>query len=294
MRGRFSLSLRGRWRNAHKPRRSWSVKFGCGAGLLVALLVSDSHRGPEPTWSPPVPGAIYSTGFKAPREIRLPDGSLAILNANSELHSRFTPRERLLELTRGEALFAVSHDRYRPFYVTAMGTVVRAVGTRFSMRLQDNQHVEVMVEEGRVEVSEKPERKEGEPAMAMPPAAVLSAGDIGMSSMTENASIKEFSVTPGHATDIQRRLSWTHGQLTFNGQTVDAAVNEINRYGKVRFEIEDSSITRVRIGGSIRLDKPDDFVKQLWLVYRIRGVEVGRDADGVRVIRLRGVRKSRH
>jgi ferric-dicitrate binding protein FerR (iron transport regulator) len=150
-----------------------------------------------------------------------------------------------------------------------------------------------MVEEGRVEVATNSGGRGGQAAAAST-VAVLSAGDIGTSSLSEDSSVNEFSVSTGRAAVIQTRLSWIHGQLAFSGETVGEAVREINRYGRVRFVVDDSSIAQVRIGGIIGLDQPDALVELLWRVYRIQGVEAGRDGDGIRVIKLRGARKARH
>ena len=57
---------------------------------------------------------------------------------------------RLVELQRGEALFEVAHDPKRPFEVTANRVTSRAVGTKFSVRLYEDERVETVVAEGRV------------------------------------------------------------------------------------------------------------------------------------------------
>ncbi len=59
---------------------------------------------------------------------------------------------RQIFLRKGEAHFQVAHDRTRPFLVHAGDAVVRAVGTEFEVRLRNDQHVDVVVNEGRVEV----------------------------------------------------------------------------------------------------------------------------------------------
>ena len=59
---------------------------------------------------------------------------------------------REIYLRKGEAHFQVAHDRSRPFLVHAGDAVVRAVGTAFEVRVLTDQHVDVVVNEGRVEV----------------------------------------------------------------------------------------------------------------------------------------------
>src|SRR5262245_58741544 len=72
------------------------------------------------------------------REVSLPDGTLAVLNTSSALKLSYTERERRVTLLRGEAWFKVHHDSAHPFIVQAQGGNVRAVGTAFSVRTDDD------------------------------------------------------------------------------------------------------------------------------------------------------------
>src|SRR5690606_38747537 len=79
----------------------------------------------------------------------LSDGSSLILNTNSIVQQHYSATQRMVRLESGEALFNVAHDASRPFVVLAADGVFRAVGTRFSVRI-DPDHVTVTVTEGRV------------------------------------------------------------------------------------------------------------------------------------------------
>ncbi len=59
-----------------------------------------------------------------------------------------------------EAYFEVRHDEKKPFEVKAGDVVVRDVGTQFSVRTFDDGRLEVIVSEGAVEMSFRPERSQ--------------------------------------------------------------------------------------------------------------------------------------
>jgi transmembrane sensor len=73
------------------------------------------------------------------QRITLPDGSELVLNTGSAVKLAFSATERRVHLLAGEILVSTGQDpapHYRPFIVeTAQGTV-RALGTRFTVRLQ--------------------------------------------------------------------------------------------------------------------------------------------------------------
>jgi transmembrane sensor len=188
-------------------------------------------------WTP------YQTSVGARAKIQLSDGSYVDLNTNTELNARISDSRREVMLVRGEALFHVAHDPKRPFYVVAEGTVVRAVGTEFSVRIRDPEHVEVLVAEGRVAVGAPGADANFENASLLAKAPKVSAG--------EAATVRRNSVAvhPVAQQNINRKLAWTAGRLDFQGETLEDAVQEFNRYNQRQITIADPSIVNVRVGG---------------------------------------------
>src|SRR6202042_1912925 len=97
-----------------------------------------------------------ATAVGQQRNVTLADGSIVTLNTNTILETDLSRSVRQIYLRKGEAHFQVAHDRSRPFLVHAGDAVVRAVGTEFEVRLREDKHVEVLVNEGRVEVQAAP------------------------------------------------------------------------------------------------------------------------------------------
>ena len=190
-------------------------------------------------------------------KMQLADGSTVHLNTNTELNVRISGSRRDIMLARGEALFHVAHDSTRPFYVTAGGAVVRAVGTEFSVRIRDPEHVEVLVAEGRVAVGAPGTEANFENPSLLAAAPKVSAG--------EAASVRRNSVSVRRVpvNDITRKLAWTEGYLAFQGETLDDAVQEFNRYNQRQIAIVDPAIVKVQVGGNFLITDPDSFIAAL-------------------------------
>ncbi|MFL6604467.1 MAG: FecR family protein [Steroidobacteraceae bacterium] len=215
----------------------------------------------------------YETGVGGREKIELTDGTTVDLNTNTELDARITDRRRDIMLTRGEALFHVAHDAKRPFYVVAGGTVVRAVGTSFSVRIRDSEHVEVLVAEGRVAVGAPGTEANFENPSLLATAPKVSAGE---AASVRRKSVAVRSVQPQ---DVTRKLAWTAGYLSFQGETLDDMVQEFNRYNQRHMSISDPSIAKIQFGGTFSTTDPDSFIAALQSSFGIRVQVEGRNGD---------------
>jgi transmembrane sensor len=236
------------------PDRRVLAAAAAVAAIGFVVWLSQSHIG----WKP------YETGVGNHEEDVLEDGSIVDLNTNTELSTRITSSRRDVTLSRGEALFHVAHDSTRPFYVTAGGTVVRAVGTAFSVRIRDADHVDVLVAEGRVAVRAPGAKTDLDDPNRLPAASKVSAGEAAI--VLRNTVQKR--VVPSD--DITRKLAWTAGHLVFQGETLNEAVQEFNRYNQRKLSIADQTIVQQVVGGDFTATDPDSFVAALWRLFGIQ------------------------
>jgi len=172
---------------------------------------------------------------------------------------RINNGRRDIVLMRGEALFHVAHDTNRPFFVTAAATLVRAVGTAFSVRIRADNSVDVFVTEGRVAVGSPRSDAANEPQMS-PPATAVAAG--------EAAAVSRGRLTFRHlsAEEMGRKLAWTDPsgpRLSFWGETLNEVVGEFNRYNVRHLSIVDPQIQQIRLGGNFRASDLDGFIETL-------------------------------
>jgi transmembrane sensor len=202
-----------------------------------------------------------ATAVGQQRTVTLPDASVVTLNTNSILETRFAAEARDVYLRKGEAHFVVAHDRSRPFAVHAGNSVVRAVGTEFDVRVRDAAQVEVIVNEGRVEVN----------AVELSPTAVLASAREHPRSMTRLVGAGERLVSGPEdvvvqvvsVEDLSKTMAWRQGAVVFEGKPLSEAIAELARYTDTRFVVTDPRITALPVGGRFRTDDVDGFLAAL-------------------------------
>lgn len=229
-------------------RHAW-WQWAAGLAALVAVVFAGrwvlERQGTE----------IYALGDGAPQRIALEDGSIVDLNSHSELQVRFTPTERRLTLAAGEAHFQVAHNAARPFFVTANGMSVRAVGTAFRVRLAPDK-LDLLVTEGKVEVGRAFFREE--PAPQEKP--VLVAGE---RAELQRENVAAAAIERVDAPTMHALLSWQDRVSNFTDVPLGELVARINRCNSTRITIEEPSLASRKIGGVIALNQVDAFLEML-------------------------------
>ena len=131
-------------------------------------------------------------------------------------------------LERGEAFFKVAHDANRPFVVDAEPQRITVTGTEFDVR-RAPASVEVAVSEGHV-IVDSPVAHE-----ATQPATALAAGD--------DAHFAAGQVIPAvaHSIAAQHKGAWREGKVYIDDATLSAALEEINRYSRIKLVLADAS-----------------------------------------------------
>jgi len=203
---------------------------------------------------------VYKTEFGGFQRVVLADGSTALLNTNSQIRVRISSKRREIFLEKGETLFTVVHDTRRPFDVTAGETVVRAVGTEFSVRVKDHSEVDVLVKEGSVAINPPTDSIDSKlpELVALPAAATLCAGQGASVKARHRQQVEKITDE-----DVNRKLAWTQGRIWFDRVTIAEAVVEFNRYNRQQLAIADPSIANMHIGGAFEATDLASFVAAL-------------------------------
>lgn len=225
--------VRGAWRRRWRAGlRSWALPLG---GLAIAGAAAIYLTGVTQ-------GELYQTKIGEQRLVTLDDGTRVRLDTDSRLRVRLRKDERDLELLKGQAFFDVAHDRNRPFIVTADGAKVRALGTRFDVRLSDGQ-AKVTLVEGSVEVSHGP--AEARKVWRLAPGQTL----------TPNATQPRIAVV-----DVAAATSWTSGQLVFHATPLAEAVAEVNRYSRTKVVLDADAVATSPVNGKFDAGDTQAFV----------------------------------
>ncbi len=248
--------------------------IGLAAAATVAVML---WRHPWET-VPRVPAAAATVAEAVVLRRVLEDGTVVELNRGAVLTEHFTPAERRVRLTAGEAHFTVTKNPARPFVVAAQGMDVRAVGTAFNVRL-GRAAVEVLVTEGRVRVDDVrpgPVAPEAKPAVV----PVLEAGERAVVSLAPQPEPVRIAVLT--AGEIERVLAWQHRLLEFNAVPLVEVVAEFNRRNALQLVVADPELAAVRITTSFRSDNVEGFVRLLELGF---GAGAERRGEGEIVLR---------
>jgi transmembrane sensor len=200
-----------------------------------------------------------ATAVGQQRNVTLADGSVVTLNTNTIVETELSRGVRQIYLRKGEAHFQVAHDRSRPFFVHAGDAVVRAVGTQFEVRLRADQHVDITVNEGRVEV----QATGGAPDVAAAPKNKVVAVRALSAGQALSTAAADYSVRPVTEAQLSNELAWRGGEIIFDGKPLGDAVAEIERYTDARIVITDPQTAALLVGGRFRTDNVPAFFDAL-------------------------------
>jgi transmembrane sensor len=204
----------------------------------------------------------YATAVGEGRLVVLEDGTRVELNTDSRIVVHYRRGEREVKLVKGEALFEVAKDPARPFVVAARDRRVQAKSAAFNIRLQPKA-VQVLVAEGAVQIAD------AKPFAAPKPEANLAAGVVAL--YGENGGGVAQPVAPAR---IDQTLAWRHGQIALNGQTLEGAVAEFNRYSAGRqLVVADPAIAGYRLGGYFGVDDMAGFVRALQTTFPVKATQ---------------------
>jgi len=263
-----------------RPRRLRRVVRNIAIAIVSLYSTSGGgfHFG-STTW------ATYRTQVGESLPLSLEDGSSILLNTDTEIAVRVGPAGRDIRLFRGEAFFNVVHKDNWPFVVSAGRTTTRDVGTAFSLHMTENQAVDLIVSEGRVQVdsADVPGVEQSVPGTEP---TMIEAGDIAV------IHDREVSVTAHNELAVERKLAWTRGELVWRGESLAQVVQEVNRYNRIQLRVGDPSIAQLPIGGTINPRDLESFINWLCKSQQIVGIDAGKTMQGATIMSLRRVKGS--
>lgn len=189
--------------------------------------------------------ADQHTAIGEQRKLTLPDGTHLVINTASSVNIAFSEGERRIELIKGEVLITTAKDpsaHYRPFIVRTPHGNARALGTKFSVRL-DEQLSRVAVLEGAVEM---------QPVHSVNK-RVLQAG--------EQSAFSDYSLMPVNSVDASA-LTWENGMLVAKDMRLDDLLAELGRYrpGMLRCH---SAVAELKVSGAFSLRDTDASLRLL-------------------------------
>jgi transmembrane sensor len=267
-------------------KSGWPMRVAAAAALSLIIYLACLAA-----WiaSRPSDWMRYTTSIGGYSNIALADGTGIQLNTDSEVRARLTAHSREIQLVRGEALFAVSADRHRPLRIEAANVAVRVnqldeTTAGLVVRLRAGGAVDVSVTRGSVVL--EPAERLFDIAFRRP--------SVQTSTIVEGdtAAIRPEGVRLIRVglEELNRKLSWTAGLLSFQGETLAEVTDEFNRYNRKQLIVTDPAIASRRIGGAFQATDPDSFVSALRKGFGVRSYEQPQENSDAQVIRLTSAR----
>ncbi|MGC9342074.1 MAG: FecR family protein [Bacteroidales bacterium] len=168
-------------------------------------------------------------------QVELPDGSIAWLNAESEISysESFARKERNVELS-GEAFFDVKSDPKKPFVVSAGEIAVQVLGTRFNVKnYHDEENIEVSLEEGKINLLSNLDGRQQLTSMVP-----------GMRAVFNHRTSKTLI---SREKNIGQYSAWQRGKLVFDDSPFPQVIKSLERWYSVQIDIKSDEIEQYRL-----------------------------------------------
>ena len=183
--------------------------------------------------------ADYRSATGQQQQIALADGSSILLNTASAVSVDFSEQQRLITLHQGEAFFKVAADSKRPFIVKTDAGEVRALGTAFDVKLQNDRQASVTVFEHAVKVT-------------------TAGGEIKERlAEAEQLLFSEDSIQPASHINLQRAGAWHQQRMVFQDKPLAEVVTELDRYHSGKIVIVGDAIKNLPITGVFGINDTD-------------------------------------
>lgn len=206
-------------------------KLGNGLASIVAVIGLALFAGerylPVDYWL-----ADESTATGEQRTLRLADGTVINLNTHSALDVRFDEKQRRIILQEGEILVETGHGDARPFIVETRDGSMRALGTRFLVKREDEgTRLSVLKSAVAAHPQSSPEEH------------ILREG--------QQVLMRNNGLGPILALNLNAD-AWTRGMLVVDNARLEDLVHELGRYRRGHLGVA-PEIADLRITGSFPL-----------------------------------------
>ncbi|EZP41798.1 FecR family protein [Janthinobacterium lividum] len=174
----------------------------------------------------------------------LADGSRLTLAGGSAVNVRFNAGERHVELVRGDILVDVAKDAQRPFIVDSKQAAIRALGTRFAVRREDDATILSMLES--TVSAQVPQHR----------AVVVQAG--------QRTRITDDGVGPLTSIDAASvQQAWRAHQLVVDDLPLADVLDELARHRHGQLHYDRAQIAGIRVAAVLPLDDTDKALQLL-------------------------------
>ncbi len=215
---------------ARRQKPQWPLPVGIAAAMAIAVtgVALSWHLNAYQTFTAPARGITH---------IALADGTQVTLSAGGEIRSRIGRTRRDIDLTRGDAYFAVVHDAARPLTVTSGIHRIVDLGTEFNIA-QTATAYRVTLVSGALRISNTHSGY----------SRVLAPGQSYVEMPTAEQVVQDPS---------PHLASWAHGQLVFEDASLDQVGSAFTRVTGRRIIFDTPALSDMRLSGTIDIEHVD-------------------------------------
>jgi transmembrane sensor len=223
--------------------RPFTLRFIAIAAAAVVIMVAGAIVAGRGASSGQV--ARRSTSVGQRDSVVLADGSRIVLGPST----RLAIRGREVELN-GEAYFDIVHNANEPFVVRAAGSIIRDLGTVFTVVGDSGAALRVVVSEGMVAMRHASN------------SVTLQAGDVGM--------IADGQLTAHRGAATPDDLAWLNGRLVFRDESLREVAADLRRWYGVELRVTDSALLQRHFTGEFAGEPLDRVLDVLGLALGAR------------------------
>jgi transmembrane sensor len=191
----------------------------------------------------------YQTAYGKIQEIKLTDGSIVTLNANSVLKVADNMADRPVREVwlEGEAYFDIAKRKGAKFIVHTQEAQIEVLGTEFNVNTRRDQ-THIVLEEGKVQLSTDNQSM-----------VVMKPGDMATVS-PKSRQIQLKRVQP----DLYD--AWKASYIILDGKSLPEIMNSLEDTFGVTIKLEDSLLMNRKLTGKLRTDVADDCIGNLGII----------------------------
>lgn len=225
------------------------------SAILIVLIGAVSYfntDGRRSTEKKPLVSSLYENTKTKRKEIILPDGSVVILNSNSNIliSPMFNQKTREVQLS-GEAFFKVKKDPGKPFIVLNRTFSTTALGTSFYVHARRGKDYSVDLLEGKVKLESTEARGKstfltaGQEAQWIPAGAEFAKGNF----------------------DTLGLQQWVDGKISFDKTPLEQALRQLEKWYAVTIEMRQKKWGNKAVSGDYINVSLDDILKVICFTF---------------------------
>ncbi|WP_108870370.1 FecR family protein [Aquimarina aquimarini] len=185
-------------------------------------------------------------------KITLSEGTKVWLNSGSKLTYpvAFNGDKREVHLI-GEAIFDVSHNKEKPFYVVTDNYDIKVLGTVFNVSsYADDSYATTALQKGSVEIKYNGNSIFGKSSLKITPGTLAVYNN-----KTKNINSSKV--------DVSKYMSWRDGKFIFKKEKMEVILKKLSRYYNVTINIQNEALRNQTFSGHLDLKDTIEMVMEV-------------------------------